>query len=224
MIAIILWKHFHPLPLSIWRRNCHSQNHCQLPWHRPPHSSGATGGFCNDKSKFNFFSCFFFVCACVLEKYISVPQNLLNFVTFYCIYFAETWCQLHHEQQRNRKQEWCSFPGRQTAHHSVCAGWNWPGHRKSPPHCVLFCRSHYQLNREGKSLRNYKVLIKPNLLSPENSWLTFFLFSFFVTFLLLTISASLEILVSYHMCFLWSVSKLQMEVYHIFVTTVIREW
>lgn len=104
---------------------------------------------------------------------------------FVFIYFPETWRQFHHQQQRDREQKWCPFPGRQTTHHSICVGWNWARHWKSPPDCVMFCWSHHQLHRKGKSMRKYRALIKSSLfslgyrteLAPFFLRLFFFLFS-----------------------------------------------
>lgn len=159
---------FFLLLLLFLRRNCHSQNHSQLPGVRSPHSAGAAGGYTVTKLKLVCVimtkTCFYFVFS-VFKRCLHSSGCSVN---FFLLLFSETGCQFHHQQQRDGHQKRCSLPGRQAAHHPVCAGWDWPWHRGSSPHRVLFCRCHHQLHREGKSSRKWRALTTSSLFSVAN--------------------------------------------------------
>ena len=63
---------------------------------------------------------------------------------------TETGCELHHQQQGDREQEWCSLPGCEAPHHPIRSGRDRTRNRRAPPHCVLCGRSYHKFHRKGK--------------------------------------------------------------------------
>lgn len=55
------------------------------------------------------------------------------------------------QQQGDRQQERRALSSREASHHPLRPGRDWARYWGPPPHCVLCCRCHHQLHREGQS-------------------------------------------------------------------------